>query len=101
MKHILTGLAVVILTLQACKQNPSENSTGKAGNAMEIKVSGETEDQKITNPPSLPAPIGDRAAKKVVVHLEATEEEGELADGVTYKFWTFNSSIPGSFIRIR
>ena len=101
MKKILTSLAVVLLALQSCKQNPSENSAGKSENAMEIKVSGETEDQKITNPPSVPAPIGDRAAKKVVVHLEATEEEGELADGVTYKFWTFNSSVPGSFIRIR
>ncbi len=49
----------------------------------------------------LPGAIGDRAAKKVIVHLEATEEEGELADGVTYKFWTFNSTVPGTFIRIR
>ncbi|WP_332029285.1 copper-containing nitrite reductase, partial [Kaistella sp.] len=54
-----------------------------------------------TNPPMLPGAIGDRAAKKVIVHLEATEEEGELADGVTYKFWTFNSTVPGTFIRIR
>ena len=68
---------------------------------MDIKVSGETETQAIVNPPMVPAPIGDRAAKKVVVHLEATEEVGELADGVTYKFWTFNSTVPGTFIRIR
>ena len=51
---------------------------------MEIKVSGETETQQKVNPPTVPAPVGDRAAKKVIVHLEATEEEGELADGVTY-----------------
>ena len=68
---------------------------------MEIKVSGETETQQKVNPPTVPAPVGDRAAKKVIVHLEATEEEGELADGVTYKFWTFNSTVPGTFIRIR
>lgn len=101
MKRILTSLAIVLFALQACKQNPSDDSSAKSENTMDIKVSGETETQAIVNPPMVPAPIGDRAAKKVVVHLEATEEVGELADGVTYKFWTFNSTVPGTFIRIR
>lgn len=100
MKHILTSLALAFLALQACKQN-SETSGSTTENAMEIKVSGETETQKMLAPPMLPAAIGDRAAKKVIVHLESTEEEGVLADGVTYKFWTFNRTVPGSFIRIR
>ncbi|WP_027376684.1 copper-containing nitrite reductase [Kaistella palustris] len=102
MKNILTTLAVALFTLQACKQNSTENAgSTSAAEAMEIKVSGEPVKQGIVAPPGVPAAIGDRAAQKVVVHLEATEEEGELADGVTYKFWTFNSSIPGSFIRVR
>mgnify|MGYP003530732120 CR=1 FL=1 len=101
MKRILTSLVIVLFALQACKQNPSDDSSAKSENTMDIKVSGETETQAIVNPPMVPAPIGDRAAKKVVVHLEATEEVGELADGVTYKFWTFNSTVPGTFIRIR
>lgn len=101
MKRIATTFALALLTMQACKQNPSDAS-GKADNsAIDMKVSGETETQAKINPPMVPAPIGDRAAKKVVVHLEATEEEGILADGVTYKFWTFNSTVPGTFIRIR
>ncbi|MPN56405.1 hypothetical protein SDC9_204093 [bioreactor metagenome] len=81
MKQIVSILAVGLLTLQACKQNPSESSS--ANSAIDMKVSGETETQKVTAPPFVPAPVGDRAAKKVIVHLEATEEEGELADGVT------------------
>ena len=101
MKQIITSFAIALLALQACKQNPTESSANSTENAMEIKVSGETETQQKTNPPMLPGAIGDRAAKKVIVHLEATEEEGELADGVTYKFWTFNSTVPGTFIRIR
>lgn len=101
MKRIVATLALAFLTLQACKQNPSDNSSAKSENTMEIKVSGEGETQAIVNPPMVPAPVGDRAAKKVIVHLEATEEVGELADGVTYKFWTFNSTVPGTFIRIR
>lgn len=101
MKRIATTFALALLTMQACKQNPSDAS-GKADNsAIDMKVSGETETQAKINPPMVPAPIGDRAAKKVVVNLEATEEEGVLADGVTYKFWTFNSTVPGTFIRIR
>ena len=99
MRKLVSILAVGLLTLQACKQNPSETSTSNP--AIDMKVSGETENQKVTPPPTVPAPVGDRAAKKVVVHLEATEEEGELADGVTYKFWTFNSTVPGTFIRVR
>ncbi|OWR13304.1 copper-containing nitrite reductase [Chryseobacterium sp. VAUSW3] len=101
MKQIFTTFAVALLTLQACKQNPTDSSAKSSENTMEIKVSGETETQQKVNPPTVPAPVGDRAAKKVIVHLEATEEEGELADGVTYKFWTFNSTVPGTFIRIR
>ena len=101
MKQIFTSFALALLTLQACKQNPTDSSAKSSENTMEIKVSGETETQQKVNPPTVPAPVGDRAAKKVIVHLEATEEEGELADGVTYKFWTFNSTVPGTFIRIR
>lgn len=100
MNKVLTTFALALFMLQACKQNP-ENTTSNAENALEIKVNGETETQKPLAPPMVPAPIGDRGAKKVVVHLESTEEEGVLADGVTYKFWTFNRTVPGSFIRIR
>lgn len=101
MKPIITSLVFALLTLQACKQSPADSSATTSENPIEIKVSGETETQQKTNPPMLPGAIGDRAAKKVIVHLEATEEEGMLADGVTYKFWTFNSTVPGTFIRIR
>ncbi|AZI67357.1 nitrite reductase, copper-containing [Kaistella daneshvariae] len=101
MKRIITSFALALLTLQACKQTTGENATTTENSAMDMKVSGETEVQKKLDPPMVPAAIGDRAAKKVVVHLEATEEEGELADGVTYKFWTFNSTVPGTFIRVR
>ena len=99
MRKLFTIAAAALFTFQACKQNPSQEST--ASDAVNIKVSGETENQKIVNPPVVPPAVGDRAAKKVVVNLETTEVEGELADGVTYKFWTFNNTVPGTFIRVR
>ena len=102
MKQIVTCFALALLTLQACKQNPTENPT-KSENTMDIKLSGETETQAIVNPPMVPAPIGDRAAKKVVVHLEATEEVGELADGVTLstrRFTVVLQTYPGQSLSI-
>lgn len=38
---------------------------------------------------------------RIVVTLVAEELLGQLADGVTYMFWTFNGTIPGPFIRLR
>lgn len=102
MKRIITSFALALLTIQACKQNATDNNSSlKENSAMDIKVSGKTITQNKLDPPMVPAPVLERAAQKVVVNLIATEEEGELADGVTYKFWTFNSTVPGSFIRIR
>jgi nitrite reductase (NO-forming) len=35
------------------------------------------------------------------VDLEAVEIEGQLADGTTYTYWTFDGKVPGPFIRVR
>jgi nitrite reductase (NO-forming) len=40
-------------------------------------------------------------AERVVVTLVTEEVVGQLADGVTYTFWTFNGTVPGPFIRLR
>jgi nitrite reductase (NO-forming) len=37
----------------------------------------------------------------VLVELEAQEVVGQLADGVTFTYWTFNGTVPGPFIRVR
>ena len=46
-------------------------------------------------------PVGKRGPQKMTVNLETTEVLGQLADGTTYKYWTFNSKVPGPFIRTR
>jgi nitrite reductase (NO-forming) len=53
------------------------------------------------NPTDLPAPIGPRAPKLIRVDLEAVELEGQLADGTTYTYLTFNGQVPGPFIRVQ
>ena len=56
---------------------------------------------ELTTAPFVPAPIDRDYPTKVIVNLEVIEKEMEIANGTTYKFWTFGGSVPGSFIRIR
>lgn len=61
-----------------------------------------TSGAKISHDPAdLPEPIGKRPAKLVRVDLEAVEVEGQLADGTTYTYMTFNKQVPGPFLRVR
>lgn len=46
-------------------------------------------------------PSAPSAAERVAVRLVTQEKLGQLADGVTYDYWTFNGTVPGPFIRLR
>lgn len=52
-------------------------------------------------PPAVPAPISRKSPARVVVNLEAKEFVGRVADGVEYRFWSFNGTVPGPVIRVR
>ena len=56
---------------------------------------------ELAAPPMVPGPINRNHATTVEVNLEVVEKEMEIADGTTYKFWTFGGTVPGSFIRVR
>ncbi|MGB7479971.1 MAG: copper-containing nitrite reductase [Burkholderiaceae bacterium] len=53
------------------------------------------------DPGDVGEPVGARGPRKLTVDLETTEVVGQLADGTTYKYWTFNNKVPGPFIRVR
>ena len=55
----------------------------------------------VRDPTDLPAPVGPREPTTVRIDLEAVEVEGQLADGATYTYWTFNGKVPGPFFRVR
>jgi nitrite reductase (NO-forming) len=55
----------------------------------------------VKNPSDLPGPIGPRPAEVVDIELTAEEVVGQLADGSTYPYFTFNGTVPGPFLRIR
>lgn len=101
MKTIFRTLIIsALVTMSACKQNNSLYADS-GENGENIKTDGTTQVMDLVAPPFVPAAVGDRSAKKLVVTLEILERVGELADGTQYNFWTFNGTVPGTFIRAR
>tara|TARA_R110002073_G_scaffold8207_6_gene45890 strand:+ start:21398 stop:22819 length:1422 start_codon:yes stop_codon:yes gene_type:complete len=83
-----------------CKNQKNEKVDLAVNDPAKIYVKG-TIEAELTAPPFVPAPVGDRVAKKLLVNMEILEKEGTMADGVQYVYWTFGGSVPGSFIRTR
>lgn len=94
--QLLLSLASVAL-FSGCV---NDQSPKKYENAVDIPVNQEMR-AELTAPPHVPTPIGRRMAKKLIVDMEIQEREGQLSDGVSYMYWTFNGTVPGSFIRTR
>ena len=55
----------------------------------------------VRDPTDLPAPLSIREAETIRIDLEAVEIEGQLTDGTTFSYWTFNGKVPGPFFRVR
>ena len=88
-------MSFACLAFVACKQN-EKASTDYSDVAVKDEMVAE-----LTAPPFVPKPVGNRAPTKLIVNMEIIEEQGEMADGVKYNYWTFGGSVPGSFIRTR
>lgn len=102
MKYLTKGLlflAVAALVI-SCKNSEKEDEKLVINNPAEIAIKG-TIEAELTAPPHVPAPVGNRGAKKLLVNMEILEQEGTMTDGVKYVYWTFGGSVPGSFIRTR
>ena len=55
----------------------------------------------LTSPPLVPPPTNRKVPARVIVELEVIEKEMPISEGVSYTFWTFGGTVPGSFIRVR
>lgn len=93
---MLMGLGAVTF-LSGCVNTQSDKTYD---DATEIPVNQEMV-AELTSPPFVPAGVGNRLAKKLIVDLEIQEREGEMVSGVKYIYWTFGGTVPGSFIRTR
>lgn len=63
------------------------------------------EDAVLTTAPNVPPPIARKMPATVRVELETKEVVGNLMESIgsptQYKFWTFNGTAPGPFLRLR
>lgn len=65
-----------------------------------VPYAGET--SPISRPAAqVPPSVGTREPSVVQLDLETIERIGQLADGTTYRYWTFEGQVPGPFVRVR
>lgn len=84
--HLLFALAIAALSVLAfagCEDEPVPEMV-----------------QQLVPPPAVPAEL-PRGNTQVVINLEAVETTVEIAPGVSYTTWTFNSTVPGPMLRAR
>ena len=118
MKRPLLVLSIAAaLALSGCRDNPNADLDAheavvakRAAGASDTGGSrkgdfgppqGEMIEAVLTSPPHVPPPTNRDYPAKVKVELEVREVDLEIAEGVTYTFWTFGGTVPGSFIRVR
>src|SRR5690554_3755681 len=83
---------------------PGHKAAGMFGKLIvgeESKVKESSLPDLSKSPHEVGEPVGKRAPRTITVDLETTEVEGRLGEGSSYRFWTFNNTVPGPFIRVR
>jgi nitrite reductase (NO-forming) len=66
-------------------------AAGPSGDAVSI----------IKDPSDIPGPITRTSPERVVVELETVELDGWIDGETTFRFWTFNGTVPGPMVRVR
>jgi nitrite reductase (NO-forming) len=77
---------------------------GMVGKVIIVGEAAEAEpetDVTVIPNPVAPLPTGRSAPARLHIELETREVRAQLADGVSYDFWTFNGTVPGPMLRIR
>ena len=87
----VTGLNEELALLSETVNPSSDHWEAAKTDAVDIRKS----------PADLPGPISRLEAQAVKVSLETVELTGQLADGSTYTYWTFGSTVPGPMVRVR
>lgn len=108
-RSLFLATAFAALALAGCTGRPDEaanTSSAASGTGGSQKgdfgpPQGQPVDAVLTSPPLVPPPTGRTAPAKVIVKLDVIEKDLPISEGVTYTFWTFGGTVPGSFIRVR
>ena len=107
----LTTLMSALLLFAGCNARNATTTVAQADSAASDSggsrkgdfgpPQGEPIKAVLTSPPLVPPATGRSAPAKVIVELEVIEKEMPISEGVSYTFWTFGGTVPGSFIRVR
>ncbi|WP_081677804.1 copper-containing nitrite reductase [Novilysobacter defluvii] len=117
-RTLATLLAATMLVLAGCNVTEQEagDRAGAAGTDSETGTNGGTGGSRAgdfgppqgepihavtTAPPLVPPPTGRDYPAKVIVEMDVVEKVMPISEGVDYTFWTFDGTVPGSFIRVR
>jgi nitrite reductase (NO-forming) len=92
----VTGEAV-----NTSSQSAPVNSQTVASGPVVVNNPATTGADIVRDPTEIPARLPARGPETVRIDLETVEIEGQLADGTTFKYWTFNGKVPGPFYRVR
>ena len=108
MPNLNPGLLIPLLLLGACDRAEDATATARPGTERQRAVEPDvtsTPDRvlqaELSKPPMVPAIAPRDKPARVVVNLEVTEVEREVAPGVRYTLWTFGGEVPGKMIRVR
>ncbi len=104
MHKLVTACLAICLLIAGCGDRSSTAGGADTGGSAKGDFGppqGEPVKAVLTSPPHVPPATGRKAPAKVIVELEVTEKEMPISEGVTYTFWTFGGTVPGSFIRVR
>ncbi len=82
---------------------PGHRQAGMEGllEVGEIQQIADTLPSVVRDPSDLPAPLEKREPMTHDITLETKEVTARLADGTSYRFWTFDGQVPGPFLRVR
>ena len=93
MTKIALLLAGAVFALSPANAHQAQHQHAAAASAAVADVVRDAAD--------LPSPLARRGPQTVKVNLETVEVTGQLADGSTYHYWTFNRKVPGPMVRVR
>lgn len=99
-KKLLATVAAAALAFGATGYVGSADATETHVHAVEMGTP-EAPLNIIRQATDMPGVIGERGPQTVRVGLETVEVIGELDDGTSYHYWTFNRKVPGPLVRVR